>query len=81
MPCCLAEAYTVGLNFWLTGNVKMQLNYQYNNNDRYANGKNKLFIGLDEGGAPTKDYTKAATPAGKAGVDYHMVALRCEIDF
>ena len=43
--------------------------------------KNKLFIGLDEGGAPTKDYTKAATPAGKAGVDYHMVALRCEIDF
>ena len=76
-----AEAYTVGLNFWLTGNVKMQLNYQYNNNDRYANGKNKLFIGLDEGGAPTKDYTKAATPAGKAGVDYHMVALRCEIDF
>ena len=76
-----AEAYTLGLNYWVTNNVKLQLNYQFNNNDRYANGKNKLFIGLDEGGAPTKDYTKAVTPAGKAGVDYHMVALRCEIDF
>ena len=59
----------------------MQLNYQFNNNDRYANGKDKLNVGLDTAGNPTKDYTKVATPTGKAGVDYHMVALRFEIDF
>ena len=76
-----AEAYTLGLNWWVTSNVKMQLNYQFNNNDRYANGKNKLFIGMDASGKPTKDYTAAVTPAGQAGVDYHMVALRFEIDF
>lgn len=76
-----AEAYTVGLNWWVTNNVRMQVNYQYNNNDRYANGKNKLNVGLDADGKPTKDYAKVVAPAGKAGVDYSMVALRFEVDF
>ena len=76
-----SEAYALGLNFWVNENVKMQLNYQFNNNDRYANGKGKLNVGLDSNGKPTKDYTKVATPTGKAGVDYHMLAFRFEIDF
>ena len=76
-----AEAYCVGLNWWITDNVRMQLNYQYNNNDRYANGKNKLNVGLDAAGNPTKDYAKVVTSNGKAGVDYNMLAIRFEIDF
>ena len=76
-----AEAYAVGLNWWVNNNVKMQLNYQFNNNDRYANGKNKLFVGTDASGAPTKDYAKVTQAAGKAGVDYQMLAIRFEIDF
>lgn len=76
-----AEAYAVGLNWWVTNNVRMQLNYQFNNNDRYANGKNKLFVGLDSEGKPTKDYAKVVAEAGKAGVDYSMIALRFEVDF
>ena len=76
-----AEAYAVGLNYWVTNNVKMQLNYQFNNNDRYANGKGKLNVGVDESGAPVKDYTKVVAADGKAGVDYHMVSVRFEIDF
>jgi len=76
-----AEAYTVGLNWWVNNNVKMQINYQYNNNDRYANGKDKLYVGLDSAGKPTRDYTKVATESGKAGVDYSMLAVRFEIDF
>ena len=76
-----AEAYALGLNYWVTNNVKMQLNYQFNNNDRYANGKNKLFVGLDDNGEPTKDYAKVVTAKGKAGVDYHMISVRFEIDF
>ncbi len=74
-----AEAICVGLNYWVNNNVKFQVNYQYNHNDRYANGKNKLFVGLDDTGAPTKDYTKIA--AAKAGVSYSMLAVRFEIDF
>ena len=76
-----AEAYALGLNYWVTNNVKMQLNYQFNNNDRYANGKNKLYVGLDDKGEPTKDYAKVVTNKGKAGVDYHMISVRFEIDF
>ena len=76
-----AEAYAVGLNWWVNNNVKMQLNWQYNNNDRYANGKDKLFVGLDSAGQPTRDYTKVAAADGKAGVDYQMLAIRFEIDF
>ncbi len=73
-----AMAYTLGINYYVNNNVKFQLNYQFNDNDRFANGKNKLFSGLDENGAPTKDPYKTV---GKAGVDYHMVSLRFEIDF
>ena len=46
-----------------------------------CNGKDKLNVGLDANNKPTKDYTKVVTAAGKAGVDYHMLALRFEIDF
>ena len=46
-----------------------------------ANGKNKLNVGLDASGKPTKDYSKVVTADGKAGVDYHMVCVRFEIDF
>ena len=76
-----AEAYTLGLNYWVTNNVKMQLNYQFNNNDRYANGKGKLNVGLDADGNPVKDFTKVVTANGKAGVDYSMLSVRFEIDF
>ncbi len=75
------EAYTVGLNYYVNSNVKFMLNYQYNNNDRYANGKGKLFVGHDINGAPTKDPTKVVEGKNRAGVDYSMFAVRCEIDF
>ena len=72
-------AYALGLNYYINDHVKVQLNYQYNDNDRFASGKgNKFYVGLDDAGKPTK------TPyntVGKAGVDYHMVAFRFEIDF
>jgi len=57
------------------------LNYMYCNNDRYANGKGKLFIGYDVDGVPTKIPSKVATASGKAGVDYSMLGIRFEIDF
>ncbi len=74
-----AMAYALGLNYYINDHVKVQLNWQYNDNDRFASGKgNKFFCGVDENGAATRNpyYTR-----GKAGVDYHMVAMRFEIDF
>ena len=72
-------AYALGINYYINDHVKVQLNYQYNDNDRWSAGKgNKFFVGVDEVGNPTKTPYKTV---GNAGVDYHMVAMRFEIDF
>lgn len=76
-----AEAYTLGLNYYVNNNVKLVLNYQYNNNDRYANGKGKLLVGHDVNGIPTTDSTKVVESKNKGGVDYSMLAFRVEIVF
>ncbi len=76
-----AEAITAGLNFYTGYNFKFQINYSYVNHDRYANGKGKLFVGKDVEGNLTKDPTKVATAAGKAGDDYGMLGVRFQIAF
>ena len=76
-----AELYGAALNFYIGKNVKMALNYQYVNNDRYANGKGKLYVGLDADGNKTKDYTKVVNDAGDAGVNYHMLLARFQVAF
>ena len=75
------EAYTLGLNYYPNKNVKIVLNWQYNNNDRYANAKGKSYVGFDDKGVPTKDPKKVAAPTGKGGVDYQMLALRFQVAF
>ena len=78
-----AMAYSAGLNYYINDHVKVQLNWQYTDNDRYASGKgNKFAVGRDASGAVTKDPTKVvAAQSGNPGVNYHMVAMRFEIDF
>ncbi len=76
-----AELYGAGLNFYFGKNIKMALNYQYVNNDRYANGKGKLNVGLDAEGNPTKDFTKVVMAPGTAGVNYHMLLARFQVAF
>ena len=76
-----SEGYTVGLNYYQNKNVKIMLNWQYTNNDRYANAKGKVYVGYDDKGLPTKNPTKVAESNGKGGVDYHMLALRCQVAF
>ena len=76
-----AELYGAALNFYLGKNVKMALNYQYVNNDRYANGKGKLYVGLGADGKPTKDFKAVDAAAGDAGVNYHMLLARFQVAF
>ena len=76
-----AALYGAGLNFYFGKNVKIALNYQYVNNDRYANGKGKLYCGLDADGNATKDFTQVAAADGGAGVNYHMLLARFQVAF
>lgn len=76
-----ANGYTTGITYFANSNVKIMLNYSYIDHDRYANGKGKLYVGTDENGELTKDYTKVTEGAGKAGDDYGFIQARVEIDF
>jgi phosphate-selective porin OprO/OprP len=76
-----AEAYTIGLNYYPTKNVKIVLNWQYNNNDRYATAKGSSYVGYDLNGKPTKIPQRVVAPDGKGGVDYQMLALRFQVAF
>lgn len=76
-----ANGYTAGITYHVNPNVRCMLNYSYIDHDRYASGKGKLFVGTDENGELTKDYTKVTEPAGKGGDDYGFIQARVEIDF
>jgi len=75
------EGITLGLNYYANNNVKIMLNYAYLNHDRYASGKNKLFVGNDADGKLTRNPKLVADEAGKAGNDYSMVSIRFEVNF
>jgi phosphate-selective porin OprO and OprP len=75
------EGITLGLNYYANNNVKIMLNYAYLNHDRYAGGKNKLFVGYDANGELTTNPQLVADAQGKAGNDYHMLSIRFEVDF
>lgn len=75
------EAYAAGLTFYPNNNVKIMLNYAWLNHDRYANGKGKLFVGRDANGNFTRDPKLVVDAKGKAGEDFHMLAIRLEVDF
>ncbi len=81
-----AELYGAALNFYLGKNTKIALNYQYVNNDRYANGKGKLYCGVsgydaDRNPIGTKDFKAVIDEAGDAGVNYHMLLARFQVAF
>lgn len=75
------EGYTLGLNYHVNNNVKIMLNYAYLNHDRYASGKNKLFVGYDLDGNLTRNPKLVSDEAGKAGEKFSMLAIRFEVDF
>jgi len=76
-----AEGYALGLNYYFNPNVKFMMNYIYNNHDRFANGKGKLYVGHDINGELTKDPSEVIEPKGEGGDDFGMLSFRIEINF
>ena len=83
-----AYAYALGLNFHVTRNVKFVVNYQYNDNDVFANGKGKqdgtdkgkYYTGYDSKGDKTV-YPGDMDMSKSKGIDYHMIACRFQVAF
>lgn len=90
-----AYAYTLGLNFYPSENVKFVINYQYNDNDVFANGKgdqdgtdrtakNPYSTGYNADGSICKypfDIRDGKNGARGKGIDYHMIACRFQVAF
>ncbi len=76
-----AEGYTFGLNYHFNPNVKFMANYVYNNHDRFANGKGKLYVGHDANGDLTKDPFQVTETTGNGGDDFGFVTFRIEVNF
>ena len=84
-----AMQYALGLNYYPSENVKFMLNYQFADNDLYANGKgsqdgkdkaskSQFNTGYDKDGKPTKfpgDVVKGN------GIDFHMITCRFQVAF
>ncbi len=75
------EGYTFAINYYAQKNVKLALNYRYANHDRWANGRNRLFVGTDANGNLTRDPRLVIEPQGEAGEKYHGITLRVEVAF
>lgn len=81
-----AQAFAAGLNFYPTKNVKFAINYQYNMNDKFANGKGatdgtdkgRFFVGYDQTGKKT---TVPSLVAGDGGINYSMISCRFQVAF
>ena len=87
-----AYAYSLGLNFHVTRNVKFVINYQYNDQDIFANGKGEqdgtdktakgpYCTGYDAAGNVTKYPGDIAADSKSKGIDYHMLACRFQVAF
>ena len=80
------------LNFYPSENVKFVINYQFNDQDVFANGKgeqdgtdktakNPYCTGYDEAGNVTKFPGLVAKNSKSKGIDYHMIACRFQVAF
>ncbi len=87
-----AYAYTLGLNFYPTKNVKFVINYQFNDNDIFANGKgsqdgkdeaakNPFRTGYDKDGKVTAFPGDIAPDSKSKGIDFHMISCRFQVAF
>lgn len=75
------QATVLGVNWWVNNNVKFMLNSGIVDNDRNATGRGKYAVGYDAAGKPTTKPNLVVAPDGKAGNDYRVLALRCEVNF
>ena len=84
-----AMQYALGLNYYPSENVKFMINYQFADNDIYANGKgsqdgkdkaskSQFNTGYDKDGNVTRFPGDVVT--GK-GIDYHMISCRFQVAF
>lgn len=76
-----ANGLTLGLNYYATRNLKLQLNYSYVDNDKYADAFNSAAVGYNSSGEKVYDGEKVDENSGKGGNAYGILGLRMQLNF
>lgn len=70
--------WTLGATYYITRNLKAQLNYSYVNHDKYANADGSAAVGMMANGQVAY---KPEDVSGKGGNDYSFLAVRVQLNF
>ncbi len=87
-----AMQYAIGLNYYPIENVKFMINYQFADNDIFANGKGEqdgtdktakgpYSTGYNADGEVTPFPANIDKSKGASGVDFHMISCRFQVAF
>lgn len=73
-----SNSLTLGATYYITRNLKAQLNYSYVNHDKYANANGTAAVGVMSNGQVAY---KPEDVSGKGGNDYSILGLRLQLNF
>lgn len=76
-----SNQYTLGINYYINNNLKIQLNYAYTDTDRFANADGSAAVGLNAGGGLAYNPEDIDPRFGAGGNDYNSVSLRIQFKF
>ena len=76
-----SDQYTVGVNYYVNPNLKLQFNYSYITHDKYANANGNAFVGYDSAGELTSDINLIDISKGKLGNNYNSFNFRFQLRF
>lgn len=76
-----ANGWTVGVNYYANRNLKIQLNYSYVDNDKYANAFGEAAVGYKSNGEVAYKPEEIDESLGKGGNAYGILALRLQLNF
>lgn len=73
-----ADNYTVGVNYYLNSNFKIQLNYSYMMHDKHANANGSAAVGKDRDGTLSNNPDEIV---GDGGNDFSSWSVRFQLKF
>ncbi len=75
------EGWSMGINYYATHNLKLQLNYSYVDHDKYANAFGQAAVGYKSNGELAYQAADVDEAKGKGGNSYGILALRLQVSF
>ncbi len=76
-----ANGWTFGVNYYATSFFKVQLNYSYVNNDKYATAFGQAPVGYKANGELAYNGSEVDESMGKGGNAYGILGVRLQLNF